>query len=321
MLRRFAERPPRARLPPLLMALLLSFDLEDWHQLMGRHLGAPDWDRPGPAFERQMRRIFELLDGLGARATFFLLGTSIRHYPDIVQELVRRGDEIACHGYAHEPVYSQSRSEFRRDIERAVELTEKLTGARPRGFRAPAFSINRRAIWAFEELADLGFEYDTSQYDSPRIPNRLGGIPDAPYRLTLPSGRSLLEFPLAVARLRRWPIPVGGGSYWRVLPTTVLRRGLDQVEARAGYSSVYFHPYELDSEALRAPRAGSTDTRGRLRARFYDLRYLFGRRRVLDRLRTVARRFQIKTYHEAFIELSTAHHTRSRSLSQSGVVV
>jgi polysaccharide deacetylase family protein (PEP-CTERM system associated) len=287
---------------------------------MGRHLGTPEWDRPGPAFERQVRRVFDLLDGLGARATFFLLGASMRHYPEIVQELVRRGDEIACHGYAHELVYTQSRTEFRRDLERAVDLTVKLTGARPRGFRAPAFSINRRSLWAFEELADLGFEYDTSQYDSPRIPDRVRSIPGAPYRMALPSGKSLLEFPLAVARVRRVGIPVGGGSYWRVFPSAILRRGLSQVEARAGYSSVYFHPYEVDSEALRAPRSGST-ARQRLRASYYDLRYLFGRRRVLDRLRTVAREFRIKTYHEAFTELSTAHDTRTRSLSQSGVVV
>jgi hypothetical protein len=41
---------------------MLSFDLEDWSQLVGAKFGRPGWDYPGPAFERQMRAIFDLLD-------------------------------------------------------------------------------------------------------------------------------------------------------------------------------------------------------------------------------------------------------------------
>ena len=35
--------------------LLLSFDFEDWHQLVHRRLGLPDWDKVNPAFPRQVR--------------------------------------------------------------------------------------------------------------------------------------------------------------------------------------------------------------------------------------------------------------------------
>src|SRR5262245_16993265 len=99
-----------------------------------------------------MAAIFELLDDLGVRATFFMLGMTIRRYPDVAREIASRGDEIACHGSGHEFVYLQSPDEFRRDVESSLELIETLTGRRPIGYRAPAFSINRDTVWALETL-------------------------------------------------------------------------------------------------------------------------------------------------------------------------
>ena len=95
-----------AKQPP---ALLLSIDFEDWHQLVHRRAGAPDWDAPGPALERQTEAVLDLLDELGAKATFFLLGITVRRYPELAREIVSRGHEPACHGFAHERVFHQTR--------------------------------------------------------------------------------------------------------------------------------------------------------------------------------------------------------------------
>ena len=187
--------------------LLLSIDFEDWHQLVHRRLGRADWDRRGPALERQTEAVLGLLDELGVRATFFVLGMTAARYPDLVRETVARGHELACHGYAHERVYDQSRDAFRADLERGLEAVEAAAGVRATGYRAPAFSITRDTPWAYEVLAAAGIEYDSSQYDSPRIPRRLEPIPRTPYRLRLESGGELWELPVAAARL-----PVGGGA-------------------------------------------------------------------------------------------------------------
>src|SRR6186713_2772493 len=209
--------------------LLLSFDFEDWHQLVHRRLGRTDWASAGPALERQAEAIFALLDELGARATFFVLGMTAERYPDLVREIAARGHELACHGYAHQRVHEQTPDEFRRDVERCSELLEQLGGRRPLGYRAPAFSITRDTPWAYEALAQLGFRYDSSQYDSPRIPRRIRSVPATPYRLELPSGREIWEFPVTVWRVRGRAVPIGGGAYWRVLPAPLLRRALRQV--------------------------------------------------------------------------------------------
>lgn len=280
-------------------ALALSFDFEDWTQLVRRRLGAADWDRPSEGLERQMGVVFELLDGLGARATFFLLGMTAERYPALVERIAARGDEVACHGYAHARVYDQTPDEFRDDVGRSVELIERLTGRRPVGYRAPAFSINRDTAWAYEILAELGFRYDSSWYDSPRIPRRVRGVRATPQRLELESGAELWELPLAVWRLRGRPLPVGGGAYWRILPASLLRRALGALTAVAPYPALYFHPYECDPEPLKVPLEGSPSARERAFALLKDLQRNPGRGRVVPRIRKIAEEFRFVTYEEA----------------------
>jgi polysaccharide deacetylase family protein (PEP-CTERM system associated) len=291
-------------------ALLLSIDFEDWHQLLHRRLGLPDWDRPHAALERQTVELLDLLDELDARATFFLLGMTVANQRDLVREIVRRGHEPACHGYAHARVYEQAPDDFRADVERAVDVIVDTTGRRPIAYRAPAFSINRRTPWAYDVLAELGFSCDSSQYDSPRIPDRIGAIPDRPYRLTFGS-RQVWEFPVAT----RGPLPIGGGSYWRVLPTRAIESGLQE------FAVLYFHPYEFGSEPLRAELPPRATRRQRLTAAKLSTWRNSGRRLIAKRLRRIARTHRLVSYDQAYDDIERLHGTRTRTLSPEGVLV
>jgi len=113
--------------------LLLSVDFEDWHQLVRRRVGAPNWKEPGPALARQTAALLELLDELDVRATFFVLGMAARSHPDLLTDVVAAGHEVACHGDAHLPVHSQTSAEFRADLQAAVETIGELTGRRAAG--------------------------------------------------------------------------------------------------------------------------------------------------------------------------------------------
>jgi polysaccharide deacetylase family protein (PEP-CTERM system associated) len=280
-------------------ALALSFDFEDWMQLVRRRLGQPGWDQVTEPLGRQMDVVFALLDELGVRATFFLLGITAERYPALVERIAARGDEIACHGYAHARVYDQTPDGFRDDVTRSVELIERLTGSRPAGYRAPAFSINRDTPWAHEILAELGFRYDSSLYDSPRVRNRLREAPFAPHRIGLESGRELWELPLAVWRVRGRPVPVGGGAYWRVLPASLLSRALGDAARDAPFPALYFHPYECDPEPLQVPLPDSAPPRARLFALLKHLQRNPGRGLVVPRIRKIAEEFRFVTCEEA----------------------
>ena len=232
-----------------------------------------------------------MLDETGVKATFFVLGMTARHYPGVVADLASRGHEIASHGTAHRRVHTQTPDEFRRDLEESVRVLEGICGRRPLGYRAPAFSINRDTPWAYDVLADLGFRYDSSQHDSPRVPRRLEGIPTDAYTLRLPSGRDLLEFPIAVWRARGRSLPIGGGGYWRAFPTGLLVRGLDRVRQQTDYPVLYFHPYEFDPEPLRAELPDGAAPKQRLKALSRSLYRNPGRRRTLRQLADSGARF------------------------------
>ncbi len=283
------------------MTLLLSVDFEDWHQLVRRRVGDEDWERAGPALTRQTHTLLALLDELGVRATFFVLGLAARAYPELIEAIGAGGHEIACHGDQHRPVHTQSPEQFAADLRAARATIEELTGKAPCGYRAPAFSITAAARWAYDVLAAEGFAYDSSQHDSPRIRGRVLADSDAPHLLSLAQGRGLWEFPLAVWRAGRARVPVGGASYWALLPTRTVVRGLAGAPAMAG---LYLHPHEFDPQPLRAGLSAgvSASTRGRARGRAAQRN--LARRRAARVLRAIAGCHQLITYGEAHAQLS-----------------
>ncbi len=297
---------------------VLSFDVEDWNQIMSMRVGRRDAYGRGSAFERQMRSIFELLDQTGWNATFFLLGTTIELYPDIAREIVRRGHEIGSHGYRHEPVYGMTPDSFRRDIETSIEVIDKLCGKRPMGYRAPYFSINRDCIWAFELIAEQGFLYDSTQYDSPWVKRRIQGIPQEPYRIRLPSGKDLIEIPISVLKTKHLTIPIGGGSYWRVLPKSVLNLALRESSQSNPCPALYFHPYEYDPQALRVEPPTSATGLQQLLAAYLNVRFNTCRQWILPRIRYVLGQCEVTTYEHVVQRIRHQNELLQRHLSSDG---
>ena len=288
--------------------LLLSVDFEDWHQLVRRRIGVDGWEQPGPALARQTDTLLELFDELGARATFFVLGMTARAHPELVERVAERGHEIGCHGDQHRPVHSQTRDEFARDLRTARATIEALTGRVPIGYRAPAFSITRQCPWAYDVLIEQGFRYDSSQHDSPRIRQRVVLSSGEPRQLQCSAG-TLWEFPLAVWRGRTGRLPVGGASYWAVLPTGVVLSGLRRAGALAG---LYLHPHELDPEPLAAQLAPGAALAQRLHGTVRSAQRNLARRRAGDVLREIAGRHELITYGEAHARLADRTAARTQ---------
>jgi len=111
------------------------------------------------------------------KGTFFILGWIAERYPGLVRRIQKEGHEIACHGYAHKLIYTQSKEEFRQDIRKAKDILENITGSRVIGYRAPSYSITNKSQWAFEVLIEEGFKYDSSIFP---IHHDFYGIPNAP---------------------------------------------------------------------------------------------------------------------------------------------
>ena len=90
-------------------------------------------DGPSPA---TTPHTLELLDRLGMRATFFVLGSLAASHGELVTEIRRRGHGIGLHGDRHEHHLLRSPGWIRRDTAAAVAVLEAL-GVRPRWYRPP----------------------------------------------------------------------------------------------------------------------------------------------------------------------------------------
>jgi len=175
---------------------ILTIDLEDYFQVhaFSDVIRYKDWDRFECRIERNTDRLISILNDSSkpqhsstsalnnsftqrVKATFFVLGWIAERYPDLVRRIQKEGHEIACHGYAHKLIYTQSKEEFRQDIKNAKSILEDITGSEVIGYRAPSYSITNESKWAFEVLVEEGFKYDSSIFP---IHHDFYGLPDAP---------------------------------------------------------------------------------------------------------------------------------------------
>jgi peptidoglycan-N-acetylglucosamine deacetylase len=105
-------------------------------------------------------RLLGLLGHLGVTATFFIPGYVVEQHPRMVEAIVAGGHEVGLHGYLHEKLATLSEAEEEAVLVRSLELVERRTGRRPRGFRAPWFETNP---WTAGLLARHGLSYDASE--------------------------------------------------------------------------------------------------------------------------------------------------------------
>jgi len=230
----------------------LTIDVEDWHHdadgLHGQAVVAPE-----PRVETNLRRLLELLDECGVRATLFFLGDVAERFPSLVRDAFAAGHEVASHGDRHQPIGTMLRREFRADVERSLRRLEDLTGSRVLGYRAPYFSIKADVHWPGDVLGELGVGYDSSVLPIDRPPGLELVSPRTPYRLS--SG--VWEVPVAVNRLWRWNLPLLGGFALRVLPLAFVERQLLDFNRDVGPAVLHLHPWEIDAggpEAASVPR-------------------------------------------------------------------
>lgn len=99
-------------------------------------------DGPKPA---TTNRILDLLEQVGGRATFFVLGTCADKGPDY-QECLKRAHDLGCdienHTYGHKTLTQLSPEEMQTQIQSNSDLIRKITGEAPALLRPPGGEIN-----------------------------------------------------------------------------------------------------------------------------------------------------------------------------------
>lgn len=128
-------------------------------------------------------RIHKLFQDRGLPMTVYACAMALERNPVATEAMAKAGWEFASHGWRWINHYELSEDEEREHIARAVEITQRLTGQRPRGFYARyAPSANTRRLLVEEG----GFLYDSDSYSD-----------DLPYWVR-ESGKDHLVIPYAL---------------------------------------------------------------------------------------------------------------------------
>lgn len=91
-------------------------------------------DGPDPAYTSQ---IAALLKEYNAKATFFMVGSRVKQFPELARQLARENHELANHTYSHPDVRRISEERLQAEMEKTQETIYESTGIRPHLFRPP----------------------------------------------------------------------------------------------------------------------------------------------------------------------------------------
>lgn len=226
----------------------LTIDFEDWYQ--GLEIPHTAWSGFEDRIAMVGRKLLQLLDEAGTKATFFVLGFVAEKHPDIIKEIEKAGHEVGTHGFSHTLIYRQTPEVFRGEMRRAIGYLEDLTGKKVIGHRAPFFSITKESLWALDILAELGIRYDSSIFP---VLNYRYGIADAPrFPYDLKCGEfTVKEFPISTLQFPKLTLPISGGAYFRIYPYQLTKQAIRAVNRSGNPVTFYLHPWELDADHPR----------------------------------------------------------------------
>ena len=96
-------------------------------------------DGPHPTLTR---RILDILDRYGVKATFFMVGVNVERYPDAARAVLTAGHEVGNHTYSHRAMDRLSQDAIEVELGGCEDALEELCEYRPHLFRPPQGAIN-----------------------------------------------------------------------------------------------------------------------------------------------------------------------------------
>jgi peptidoglycan-N-acetylglucosamine deacetylase len=172
--------------------------------------------------EVALQRFCELFAALRMPATFFVVGREAGIAPQALRRAAAEGHEIGSHSFAHDYALSRlPRAAISDDLIAAERAIDEATGKKPRGFRAPGYTLSPALL---DVVRERGYAYDSSLLPSPpyylakaaalgvyalrrrRSESILGGMAQLFARRSAHRRGGVRELPVATMPLLRAPV-------------------------------------------------------------------------------------------------------------------
>ena len=170
------------------------------------------------------------------KLTFFCTGISADLYPNVLQEIVAQGHEIACHGHFHDDIDKMDVDELYASLRLAQDKLSQVANQDVIGFRAPRFSVDKHDFERLDVISQV-FKYDSSlhfenksEFDTWKAQSPV----------------DLVEFPVPQQRIISSKFKVKpGGSYLKLFPSSFVKHAANRSVDNGLTPIFYFHPYDL----------------------------------------------------------------------------
>ncbi|MEH7802794.1 polysaccharide deacetylase family protein, partial [Bacillus pumilus] len=148
--RKIVKLPKQSAFNPNQKAIALTFD-----------------DGPNPS---TTSKILNALKENKGHATFFVLGSRVQYYPDMLNKIRKGGNEIGNHSYSHPLLTRLPLKQAVKQVEETQQIIEKASGFTPTHFRPPYGGTNGQINAAVNMKVTLwdvdpeDWKYRNSQY-------------------------------------------------------------------------------------------------------------------------------------------------------------
>ena len=124
-------------------------------------------DGPDPYSTPEYLKILEENE---VKASFFMIGSRMKRYPELVKQIDSEGHSIGNHSYSHNysALYGNAEN-FKNEVLKSAEITFSIIGKSPKIFRAPGGSPKMRNVEFDNILSALGytvFDWNVSAADT-----------------------------------------------------------------------------------------------------------------------------------------------------------
>lgn len=201
------------------------------------------------SMEEKASLYIDLLDKYNIKGTFFTVSTSLNVAEEVLKKAAKNGHEIALHGLDHTSPFDISLEEFKKNISTAKKILEKKLETKVTGYRAPCFGITEDVV---KIIRSEGFEYDSSylnysrQMKSGKMSlSSFKRITSAIYR-----DKDFYEFALPKSHLIFSKVPIGGGSYIRLMDWGLYKKLFKNYVKTHDTFVFYAHPFEISAAKL-----------------------------------------------------------------------
>ncbi len=107
-------------------------------------------DGPAPIYTQE---ILAILKKYHIKATFFMVGTNAKKYPELVKEIHEQGHVIASHSQTHPMLTKLSEAQLKYEIATPSQIIDHIIGIKPKCLRYP-FGMSNEHVR--QEIRDYG---------------------------------------------------------------------------------------------------------------------------------------------------------------------